>query len=156
MEFRIIWGHEMLKLAARHGLLSRYQFGAVNGRMSISCVLLKRTSYDIIRLTRLVAIVLDNDATAACDRMIPSQCVINSARLGVPEGAIQLKLTALQRTRYFVKTAYRVSSNYFENTFLRSTLGLMQGSSAVGAIWAINSSTQLDVLDQLFPPAMFP
>ena len=82
--------------------------------------------------------------------------MITSARVGVPEGAIQLKLTALQRMKYFVKTAYGVSANYFENTFLRLILGLLQGSAAVGAIWAINSSIQLDVLDQTCPPAIFP
>jgi hypothetical protein len=47
--------------------------------MSISCVLLKRTSYDIICLMRLVAVVLDNEAKAAYDQMIPSQCMITSA-----------------------------------------------------------------------------
>jgi hypothetical protein len=35
--------------------------------MSISCVLLKRTSYDIIRLMRLTTVVFDNDAKAAYD-----------------------------------------------------------------------------------------
>jgi hypothetical protein len=33
----------------------------------------------------LVAIIFDNDATAAYDRMIPSQCMIVSARAGVNE-----------------------------------------------------------------------
>jgi hypothetical protein len=73
MGCRIIWGHEMLKRAARHNLISPYQFGGQNGHMSISCVLLKRTSYDIIRLMCLVAVIFDNDATAAYDHMIPSQ-----------------------------------------------------------------------------------
>jgi hypothetical protein len=46
---------------------------------------------------RLVAIIFDKDATAAYYRMIPSQCMIVSARAGVNENAIKLKLTALQR-----------------------------------------------------------
>jgi hypothetical protein len=79
MGFCIIWGHEMMKRATRHGLLSPYQFGRVSSHMSISCVLLKRTSYNIICLMRLITIVLDNDAMAAYDRMIPSQCMITSA-----------------------------------------------------------------------------
>jgi hypothetical protein len=48
--------------------------------MAISCVLMKRTYYDIIRLMRLTAVIFDNDATAAYDRMIPSQCMILLAR----------------------------------------------------------------------------
>jgi hypothetical protein len=80
MGFHIIWGHEMLKRAARHGLVSSCQFGTVkNGCMSISCTLLKCTSYDIIQLMQLIAMVLNNDAAAAYDQMIQSQCMITSA-----------------------------------------------------------------------------
>jgi hypothetical protein len=50
MGCRIIWGHKMLKRAVQKGLVSPYQFSGINGRMAISCVLLKRTSYDIIHL----------------------------------------------------------------------------------------------------------
>jgi hypothetical protein len=41
MGCKIIWGHEMLKRAVQKGLVSPYQFGGINGRMAISCVLLK-------------------------------------------------------------------------------------------------------------------
>jgi hypothetical protein len=67
MGFRIIWGHEMMLRASRHGIISPYQFGGVSGNMSISCVLLKQTSYDIICLMQLVTVVLDNDTKAAYD-----------------------------------------------------------------------------------------
>jgi hypothetical protein len=42
--------------------VSPYQFGGINGRMAINCVLLKQTSYDIIWLMQLTAIIFDNDA----------------------------------------------------------------------------------------------
>jgi hypothetical protein len=58
--------------------------------------------------------------------------------------------------KYFVKTAYGSSPSYFTTTLLRNILGLLQGSAAIGSIWALNSSIQLDVLDQMCPPAMFP
>jgi hypothetical protein len=41
MGCHIIWGHEMLQRALRHGIISTHQFGGINGQMSISCVLLK-------------------------------------------------------------------------------------------------------------------
>jgi hypothetical protein len=69
----------MLKRAVQKGLVSPYQFGGINGRMAISCVLLQQTSYDIIRLMQLMAIIFDNNAKAAYDCMIPSQCMILSA-----------------------------------------------------------------------------
>jgi hypothetical protein len=85
---RIIWGHEMLKQVVRKGLVSPYQFGGINRRMAISCVLLKQTSYDIIWLIQLMAIIFDNNAKAPYDQMIPSQCMILSAWAGVSTSAI--------------------------------------------------------------------
>jgi hypothetical protein len=53
-----------------------------------------------------MAIIFDNDAKAAYDQMIPSQCMILSARAGVSTSAIQMKLTVLKRMKYFIKKAY--------------------------------------------------
>jgi hypothetical protein len=82
--------------------------------------------------------------------------MIVSAQAGVNENAIKLKLTALQRMKYYVKTAYGTSSEYFCNTILRNVLGMLQGSTEVCPIWSLNSSIQLDVLDHEHPPAKFP
>jgi hypothetical protein len=132
MGCRVIWGHEMLKRAVRKGLVSPYyQFGRINGWMAISCVLLKRTSYNIICPMQLTAIIFDNDAKAAYDRMIPSQCMILSARAGVSPSAIQMKLTVLERMKYFVKMTYGALQDYFQNKFLRKVYGMLQGSSEV-------------------------
>ncbi len=90
MGCRIIRGHEMLKWAVRKGLVSPYQVGGINGWMAISCILLKQTSYDIICLMQLTAIIFHNEAKAAYDRMIPSQCMTLSARAGVSLSAIQM------------------------------------------------------------------
>jgi hypothetical protein len=117
---------------------------------------MKRTSYDIIRLMRLTAVIFDNDATTAYDRMIPSQCMILSARAGVGVKPIEMKLKVLERMQYYVKTAYGLSTSSFQNTFLRYALGLLQGSSEVCPIWSLSSSVQFDVMDKLYPMAVFP
>jgi hypothetical protein len=104
---------------------------------------------------RLVAIIFDNDATTTYDRMIPSQCMIVLARAGVNENAIRLKLMALQRMKYYVKTAYGTSSEYFCNTILRNVLDMLQHSTEVCPIWSFNSSVQLNILNQEHPPARF-
>jgi hypothetical protein len=103
-----------------------------------------------------MAIIFDNDATTTYDRMIPSQCMIIAARAGVHENAIRLKLTALQRMKYYMKTAYGTSSEYFCNTILCNVLSMLQGSTEVCPIWSLNSCIQLDVLNQEHPPARFP
>jgi hypothetical protein len=156
MGCRIIWGHEMLKRVVQKGLVSPYQFGGINGRMAISCVLLKQTSYDIICLIQLMAIIFDNDAEVAYDHMIPSQCMILSARAGVSPSAIQIKLTVLMRMKNFVKTAYGASQDYFQNMFLWRIYGMLQGSSEDCLIWSLSSSVQFDVIDEQIPMAVFP
>jgi hypothetical protein len=92
MGFRIIWGHEMMQRAIKAGHVSDYQFGGRSGYMYISAILLKWLSYDICRQMRLTAAIFDNDATAAYDRMIPSQCMILSVREGFNVEAIETHL----------------------------------------------------------------
>jgi hypothetical protein len=50
----------------------------------------------------------------------------------------------------------RSLQEYFTNTFLQSILGMLQGSSEVCPIWTLSSSVQFTVLDEQFPPAIFP
>jgi hypothetical protein len=103
-----------------------------------------------------MAIIFDNDAKAAYDRMTPSQCMILSARAGVSPSAIQMKLTVLKRMKYFVKTAYGASQDYFQNMFLQGIYGMLQGSSEVCPIWSLSSLVQFDILDKQIPMAVFP
>jgi len=155
MGFRQIWGHSMLQRATAKGLISDFQFGARSGHMSLSAVLLKRASYDIIRLMRTIAVIFDNDATACYDRMIPSQCMTLSVRAGVRKEECTTKLRVLQKMKYRVKTAYGVSPNNFTCTDMCPILGLLQGSAAVGAIWALVSSLLFQVLASRFQAARF-
>jgi hypothetical protein len=67
-----------------------------------------------------------------------------------------MKLTVLKRMKYFVKTAYRASHDYFQNTFLWGNYGMLQGSSEVCPIWSVSSLVQFDVLDEQIPMAVFP
>ena len=156
MGFRIIWGHEMLKRAAAHGLTSPYQYGACNGHMAISCILLKHMSYDIIHLMQLVASIFDNDATACYYRMIPSQCMIVTACAGVNEDAIKVKLNVLSHMKYFVKTAFGISIQFFMHGIFRKVLSLLQGSTNGGAIWSLIWSVLFAALDNQFCKAHFP
>jgi hypothetical protein len=103
MGFRIIWGHEMMQRAIKAGHVSDYQFGGRSGYMYISAILLKRLSYDICRQMQLTAAIFNNDATVAYDRMIPSQCMILSAREGV-------NVEAIETHRVLRENEYRVKS----------------------------------------------
>jgi len=104
---------------------------------------------------RIIAIIFDNDATACYNRMIPSQCMTLSVRAGVQREECATKLRVLQKMKYGLKTAYGVSPNNFTCTDICPILGLLQGSAAVGAIWALVSSLLFQALASCFQAACF-
>jgi len=85
MLFRIVFGHRMLHKASELGILSQYQFGARGGHMAIGAVFLKCVSYDLCRLMCTLLIVVDKDARACFDWMVPSQCLLLANRTGVDQ-----------------------------------------------------------------------
>jgi hypothetical protein len=96
---------------------------------------------------QLIAAVFDNDATAAYDQMIPSQCMILSAREGVNTEAIETHLRILRETEYRVKSAHGVSPGFFKNMIDVLILCLLQGSAAVSIIWTVLSTLAMNILD---------
>jgi hypothetical protein len=123
--------------------------------MYISAILLKRVSYDLIRQMQLTVAIFDNDAKAAYDQTIPSQCMILSTREGVREEEFKTHLQVLRETKYRVKTAHGVSPNWFQSTLALPILGLLQGSAAVSAMWTLLSSLMLTVLSLHCQPGWF-
>jgi hypothetical protein len=104
---------------------------------------------------QLTAAIFDNDATAAYDHMIPSQCMILSAREGVNVEAIETHLQVLRKTEYCVKSAHGVSPNFFKCMTNLLILGLLQGSAAVSIMWTRLSTLALTVLSLRSLPARF-
>jgi hypothetical protein len=79
-----------------------------------------------------------------------------SARAGVSLSAIQMKLTVLERMKYFVKMTYGALQEYFQNMFLRKVYGMLQGSSEVCLMWSLSYSVQFKFLDEQVPMAVLP
>jgi hypothetical protein len=92
----------MMDNAEKHNLLHPDQFGSRKGKMSISAVLPKGVSYNVIRQTRMDAIVFDKDASACYDRIIPSMAAIASRCAGMPRAAANAFLNVLLFMTYFV------------------------------------------------------
>jgi hypothetical protein len=99
------------------------------------------------------ACVVDNDAAACYDRVIPSIAMTKSRRAGVPWKATHVFLTLLRHMEYYVHTAYGVSSRAYSN-LVEMILGIMQGAGHSGALWAITSSVMFDQMDST-PGAIF-
>lgn len=141
-----LFGRRMMDNAEKHKLLHPQQYGSRKGRMAISAVLLKRLSYDVIRQSRMDAVMFDNDARACYDRIIPSLAAVASRRAGMPRAAASAFLRMLFLMTYFVRTAYGVASNGYSNA-IQWLLGVMQGAGHSGALWALTSSVMLDQME---------
>jgi len=81
--------------------------------------------------------------------------MILSIRAGVRKDECATKLRVLQKMKYQVKTAYGISPDHFTCTDICPILGLLQGSTAVGAIWALVSSLLFQVLSSRYRAARF-
>ena len=156
MGFRIIFGHCMMKMATKMGILFPYQFGSRSRHSALGCVLLKWLSYDMACLLITLLCVFDCDATACFNQMIPSQCMTLGRQTGVQAGPVRLHLRISENMKYHIKIAYGVSLGHFVTSFFLLILGLMQGSAAAGAFWALSSSLLLAMLQQCHKPTRFP
>ena len=72
MGLRIIFGRRLVHHAESQGNLPTAQWGSRPNRSSTDCVFLKRLTYDGLKILKKSAIVFNNDAKAAFDRMISS------------------------------------------------------------------------------------
>jgi hypothetical protein len=134
--------------AEQHHLLHPDQHGSRKGKMSISAVLLKRLSHDIIRQAQMDAVMLNNDASTCYDRMIPSLVMLKCRRAGMSREAAKVVLTLLQNMKYYVRTAYGISPEAFPTsliTFLASSKVPVTHAQA-GPSQAVSCSTKWKTL----------
>ena len=134
MGLRIIFGRSLIQRAETKGTLPPTQWGSRPNRSPTDCVFLKRLSYDGLKIVKQHAIIFNNDAKAAFDRMIPSIGGIALRRLGASQNAVATLLWTLERMRYQIRTALGISEQEYSNLqdWVRGTL---QGSGASPCLW---------------------
>jgi hypothetical protein len=93
------------------------------------------------------AIMFDNDARACYDRVLPSLAALMSRRAGMPRPAAHVLIRILHNMKFYVRTAYGVSTEAFSN-LLDMVLGIMQGAGHSGSIWALTSSIILNTMEE--------
>eukprot|EP00957_Ditylum_brightwellii_P023432 1768749-Ditylum_brightwellii.AAC.1 len=68
---KVIWNKRLVPLAGKTGLISPVQFGNRKGHTALDVLLLKVVTLDCFQLLRLNGAILNNDAMACYDCMIP-------------------------------------------------------------------------------------
>eukprot|EP00957_Ditylum_brightwellii_P167087 12719923-Ditylum_brightwellii.AAC.1 len=86
---KIIWARHLVPKAEKLGFITKVQFGNRNGVTALNILLLKVTTMDSIHLFCFNGTILNNDAVACYDCMIPSLISIDFQSLGLPEKAAE-------------------------------------------------------------------
>eukprot|EP00957_Ditylum_brightwellii_P011134 843796-Ditylum_brightwellii.AAC.2 len=72
MIMKVIWKRCLVPQAEKWKYISPVQFGNRKGRTALNLLLLKITTMDLLQLFSLNGALLNNDAVACYDRMIPA------------------------------------------------------------------------------------
>jgi Reverse transcriptase (RNA-dependent DNA polymerase) len=142
-----IFGHRLVRHAESKGNIPPSQWGSRPNKSAIDCVLLKRLSYDGLKIMRHTAIIFNNDAKAAFDRMVPSVGGIALRRLGAHKLAVDTLLKTLLQMKYQIRTALGLSEEAYSNVE-EWVLGTLQGSGASPCLWLAIMCILLGALDQ--------
>mmetsp|Transcript_20247 Transcript_20247/g.28846 ORF Transcript_20247/g.28846 Transcript_20247/m.28846 type:complete len:299 (+) Transcript_20247:1613-2509(+) len=128
---RSLWGRRLNHHAQAEGIYSEDQYAAP-GKLCWSAILNKVIYFDLLRQMRHCGALMDNDATAAFDRVLPALCVVTCRQLGMPKTAQRFFFTLLRQMEYTVTTAHGTSSaTYFATANPKVPgQGVIQGGGA--------------------------
>eukprot|EP00957_Ditylum_brightwellii_P125799 9590237-Ditylum_brightwellii.AAC.1 len=84
---KVIWNKRLVPVAERTKMISPVQFGNRKGRTALDTLLLIVVTMDCFRLFCLNRAILNNDAVACYDHMIPEVSSIHIQSLGLPKEA---------------------------------------------------------------------
>jgi hypothetical protein len=130
------------------GLLCREQFGSLPGVQAIDPLVLKHSTFCILRIAEINIASVDNDAKSCFDRIVMLLASLLAQRLGLDVKAMQLFLKTLPLTKYSVKTANGISKQTYQTTEDRTIHGLGQGGRASPGIWAIISCLIMECMPE--------
>eukprot|EP00957_Ditylum_brightwellii_P023894 1801724-Ditylum_brightwellii.AAC.1 len=86
---KVLWNRRLVPTAEKTQLISPVQFGNHKGNTALDALLLKVVTMDCFCLFHLNGAILNNDAMACYDRMIPEITSLHLQSLGLPEEAVK-------------------------------------------------------------------
>ena len=134
---RRIWGREFMIHNECHDGFHDNQYGGRKGRQPQSAVLNKVLSLDIIRYYGEPSAMVDNDATACYDRILPYLTTYMLKRLGMPYFLSRFMCNVLREMQYSIRTDKGLSDRYSSKD--RQLYGTGQGAGWSPPCWAANS-----------------
>ncbi len=107
---RFVWHGET------HGTFGEAQAGGRPGRSANDIVLQKELTYDLALRTLICLAMMENDATACFDRMLPSLVTLSLRANGVSEAIAKIIGATLLKMRYRIKTKLGISKRFYSHS----------------------------------------
>jgi len=139
---KVVFGVRMMDNVRKHGYMPE-EIYSEQGKTADDGTLAKVLFYDIVRQSRLSAGLASIDAANCYDSIAHAIASLVFQAFGVPEGAVESMLTAIQEMKYFLRTAYGDSTDFVGSSIEVKFQGLCQGNGAAPAGWAVISITIL-------------
>jgi hypothetical protein len=119
-------------------LIPDMQYGSRPGQLCISPVLNKQLTHDIIRQTKQMAALIENDTVGCYDRLMNPLVLLAMRWLGVSETLARSIALTWSNTTHSIKTQYGLSSVSYTNTPATSLFGSGQGSTTGPTLWQMS------------------
>ena len=139
---KVVYGVRMMDNVRKHGFMPE-EIYSEQGKTADDGTLAKVLFYDIVRQSRLSGGLASIDAANCYDSIAHAIASLVFQAFGVPDGAIESMLTAIQEMKYFLRTAYGDSTDFVGSSIEVKFQGLCQGNGAAPAGWAVISITIL-------------
>eukprot|EP00957_Ditylum_brightwellii_P172139 13104745-Ditylum_brightwellii.AAC.1 len=143
---KVIWNRRLVPTAEKTHFISLVQFGNRKGHTALDALLLKVVTMDCFRLFCLNRAILNNDATACYDQMIPEETFLHLQSLGLPEEAVKCSVLLNHNMRHHVKTTTGVSSKHYMHKSGNKKYCEGQGKTSFPSNWLFQISTMLSAL----------
>eukprot|EP00957_Ditylum_brightwellii_P055638 4215829-Ditylum_brightwellii.AAC.1 len=113
----------LVPVAKAKEILSPVQFGNQKGRTALDALLLKVVTMDCLGLFWLNGAILNNDATACYDQMIPEVSVLHLQSLGLQESATKCSVILNHNMKHYVKTKACITKEFYKHEENNETFG---------------------------------
>jgi len=152
----LVWSKRLNQAASADALFNTSQY-ALPGKTCNSAVLKKVLFFDLLRQTQQAGSIVDFDAKAAYDSIIPALATVTCMRMGLPRFAGDFMTLLINQMEYSVATGLGESTKTYKagaNPFFLCQGG-MQGSASAAPIYNIHHDVSLTTYTEHGTPAVF-
>ena len=136
-----------MRKAEQFQQLAKEQYGSRKSHQAISQALNKRLTADIAMLCKISTIFCSQDAMSCYDRIAHAALAMGLRRQNLPETAIEMLITTIQKMVHRVRTVFGDSDlSYGGSEQTVSPQGIPQGNGMGPPGWGVISSPCLEVL----------